>query len=79
MNEAEELSRELGPFGGCPECGGEDGYLNVGRGHWFLCDLHRTKWFVGSNLFSSCRYESEEVWAENAERLAGYQEVSPLF
>ena len=31
-------------FGGCPECGHNDGYLNIGRCQWFLCHKHRTKW-----------------------------------
>ena len=47
-------------FGGCPECGNNDGYINIGLGHWFFCKTHRTTWFGGSNLFSSCQDESEE-------------------
>jgi len=39
-------------FGGCPECGGTHGYLNVNRNHWFVCDDHKTAWFIGSNIFS---------------------------
>ncbi len=42
-------------FGSCPVCGGEDGYLDCGRGHWFVCDTHRVKWFAGSNMFASWR------------------------
>lgn len=47
------------PFGGCPQCGGHDGVFNAGRGHWFVCHEHRTRWFVGSNLFSSWKLETE--------------------
>ena len=37
--------------GGCPECGGNHGYLSVGCEHWFVCHDHKTKWCVGTNLF----------------------------
>lgn len=78
MAESIKSSGEPGPFGGCPECGGEDGFLNVGREHWFVCARHRTKWFVGGNLFSGWRDEPEEAWQENASRLSGYREVLPI-
>jgi hypothetical protein len=41
-----------GHFGLCPTCHQSDGYLNIGRGHWFRCDTHRVYWFAGSNLFA---------------------------
>ncbi len=66
-------------FGGCPECGETNGYLNVGRSHWFVCDAHRTKWFIGENLFSSWRDESEADWRRSAEKLAGHREVKPIY
>jgi hypothetical protein len=49
-----------GYFGLCPHCHNNDGYLNVGRGHWFVCHEHKVKWLVGSNLFSSWRYQTED-------------------
>lgn len=67
------------PFGGCPECGGSDGYINAGQDHWSVCDTHRTKWWIGSNLFSSWRYESEREKAESAIKLARYREVGPVW
>lgn len=66
-------------FGGCPTCGKTDGYLNIGRDHWFVCDAHSAKWCIGSNLFSSWREQSEASWQENAKKLAGYQEVAPIY
>jgi hypothetical protein len=39
-------------FGVCPTCGSNDGFLIIGRDHWFICKEHRVKWLVGSNLFS---------------------------
>jgi len=47
-------------FGTCPTCNKTDGYINVGRGHWFVCHEHRVKWFVGSNLFDSWKCETVE-------------------
>lgn len=65
-------------FGGCPKCGGDDGYLNVGRGHWFVCRRHKVRWFVGANLFSNWRHEEDWEWEENEKELEGYEEVEPL-
>ena len=64
-------------FGACPYCGQSDGYLNDGRNHWFRCDRHKVKWWVGSNLFSSWRDEDEETWRLNRFRLAEYMAVQP--
>jgi hypothetical protein len=47
-------------FGACPHCGRNDGYANVGRSHWFFCKVHKTKWLVGANLFSSWHEQTEE-------------------
>jgi hypothetical protein len=65
-------------FGACPECGDTNGYLNVGRSHWFVCDIHRTRWCAGSNLFSSWLDEDDEVWAANVKLLESCREVEPL-
>ncbi len=56
-------------FGTCPDCGDHDGYLSVGSGHWFYCRTHRTRWFIGSNLFSAWRDETE------AEQRARFDEL----
>ena len=65
-------------FGGCPHCGRNNGYLNVGRDHWFICDRHKTKWLAGSNLFTGWRDEGEEIWKKNRFKLAGYMVVEPM-
>lgn len=64
-------------FGTCPECGQDDGFLSVGRQHWFVCHKHRVKWWGGSNLFSGWREEDPGVHRENAERLKHYRKVEP--
>lgn len=65
-------------FGGCPECGGTDGYVNVGRAHWFFCDAHQTRWCAGVNIFSDWQVEEMTVWRANWEKLDAYREVEPL-
>ncbi len=66
-------------FGGCPECGHTDGFLNCERTHWFICDLHRTKWCAGANLFSCWRNEDEAIWTKNAIRIWHYRNVEPIY
>jgi hypothetical protein len=68
---------EVPYFGGCPSCHKTDGYVNIGRVHWFVCDAHRTRWSAGSNLFSCWRDETEEIWQKNHERFGPYREVEP--
>jgi hypothetical protein len=66
-------------FGNCPECGRTDGCLSVGSDHWYHCRMHRTKWWVGSNLFSGWRDQSEDDWARNDATLSLYRAVIPVF
>ena len=49
-----------GYFGLCPHCKKTDGYINIGRGHWFFCKEHKVCWFAGSNLFSDWQTEDEQ-------------------
>jgi len=65
--------------GGCPLCGKNDGYLNIGPDHWFVCHAHEKKWCRGSNLFSSWRAENDDDWEQTRQDLAGYEEVDPVF
>jgi hypothetical protein len=66
-------------FGGCPVCLSNNGYLNIGRNHWFYCTAHRVKWNRGENLFSTWRMENEEDWRKNQELLTDYETVQPVF
>lgn len=65
-------------FGGCPECGRSDGYLNVGSAHWFFCEAHKIKWCIGENIFSSWRNEATFVWECNQAKLSTYRQVPEL-
>ena len=69
---------EIDYFGGCPECGKNNGCLNVGRSHWFICHDHKKRWFIGSNLFSGWKEETPEEWLRNEKILLTYEEVEPL-
>ena len=72
-----------GYWGVCPECRRTDGYLNVGRGHWFYCREHRTLWYVGSNMFSSWRYQSEDeqraIYAQVFGDGGEWRDVEPVY
>ena len=50
-------------------------FLNIGRGHYLVCDGCRTFVFIGSNLVGSWRQEKEDVWRANWDSLRGYKEV----
>jgi hypothetical protein len=77
MGEVVKPKQEDNHFGSCPECGHADRYLNFRRDHWFVCDEHEVRWWVGANLFSSWRYETEQDWEANGQLLVGYREVEP--
>jgi hypothetical protein len=64
-------------WGRCPQCGKSDGYLSIGRVHWFYCEAHRVKWCAGENLFSSWRADTDEDRKKNAAFLRDFQEIKP--
>ena len=72
------MSYKEGSFGSCPVCGRTDGYLNISCNHWFVCHEHKTKWFVGSSLFSDWQFETEIDWLGNAVLLGRYKDVEPI-
>jgi hypothetical protein len=65
-------------FGGCPECGRSDGYVNVERVHIGLCVEHKVAWRIGENVFSCWKGETETTWRDNLAMLADYHEVEPV-
>jgi hypothetical protein len=67
-------------FGSCPVCGGNDGYINIGRSHWFRCDEHRAAWGFGSNLFSSWKEQTREEQKRLYDEIgmSEYRIVEPL-
>jgi len=53
--------------------GHETRLFNIGRGHFVACDRCHTFVSVGSNLMSSWREESEDIWRANSESVEGYE------
>jgi len=66
-------------FGNCPKCGENNGRLDIGADHWCVCHKHKFKWRVGTDIFSDWKEQAEDAWKENAEVLAGYKQVKPLY
>ena len=61
---------------GCPKCGRYSMILNIGRAHWAYCDVHRFRWCIGSNLFSSWHEQTEDDWAKNAQFLSRFTDAA---
>jgi len=65
----------IGDFFGDVRCrhGHPTRLFNIGRGHFVACDICRTFIFVGSNLMSSWREETEDIWRANSDSVEGYE------
>ena len=59
-------------------CGRNDGYINVESDHFIVCEEHPVYWYVGSNLFSDWRDETEEEWQRSRQKLEGRTRVRPV-
>jgi hypothetical protein len=73
-----EVSADQAYWGVCPYCLGHDGYLNLGRSHWFVCHSDRVRWLVGENLFSTWRHQTADDWNANWELIGPYATCRPL-
>jgi hypothetical protein len=62
-------------FGVCPICQRQNGMLNDGPDHWFVCNTHKTKWRVGSNLFSGWQHLTDEQLFGQRDKLTRYRAV----
>jgi hypothetical protein len=66
-------------WGGCPECHATHGYLNVlgdlGMEHWFFCENHKVRWYVGTDLFSSWRDMPSDALQKQAEQAKALKPV----
>lgn len=74
---AEVVDIEDDRFGLCPTCHHTDGYVNDGAAHYFVCDTHRVRWFIGTNLFSNHQDETNADSLADQKTLAAYAEVPP--
>jgi len=65
-------------WGLCPYCGKTDGCHSVGPDHWYVCHEHKTKWWIGSNLFSTWRHLTEEEQRRDRRIFDEYRTVAPI-
>ena len=49
--------------------------FNIHRAHVVACDTCKVYVVVGSNLMSTWRQETEDIWQDNWESIQGYQEL----
>jgi len=63
--------------GACPKCGKSDGFLNLGKEHWFICREHKMKWFAGANLFEGWKDQTVAQTQSIEILLRNYKEVLP--
>lgn len=63
--------------GTCPECGKTDGYVNLGKEHWFVCRDHKTKWLGGYNLFENWKNQTVSQTESVNLMLEDFLEVLP--
>lgn len=76
---SKELVRGDAYWGLCPDCRlPMHCCLNVERGHWAVCHICKTRWWLGSNLFSSWQEQTLSQWEANAQLLQSYREVESL-
>ncbi len=65
-------------FGVCPICNKTDGFVNLGKEHWFICRDHETKWFIGINLFEGWQNQTVSQAQGIEAMLDKYKEIDPL-
>jgi hypothetical protein len=65
-------------FGQCPKCKKNDGFVNIGRNHWFFCRRHRVKWYGGHDVFPGWRDEPAGLWLRNEELMSFFLEIEPF-
>ena len=71
----EESNFIFGEFWGDVKCKHKDHQvriINVGRSHYAVCDKCKDYTWLGSNLMSNWKYESEELWKKNSDLLRKY-------
>ncbi|MEI6125315.1 MAG: hypothetical protein WCQ99_02070 [Pseudomonadota bacterium] len=66
-------------FGDCPKCKKNDGHLNVGREHWFVCKKHRVKWKAGHDMFPDWKKETVHTWKQNEALLEHFMKIEPFY
>jgi hypothetical protein len=80
-DEAKGIQNFKDHFGTCPHCHDYSDIINIGRSHWMICETHKTKWWLGSNLFSSWRDQTEDEQRAiyDAKGIDTFDEVKPCY
>jgi ribosomal protein L37AE/L43A len=73
------ITENEGGYYGCPKCQANDGYINHGTHHWFVCTKCKVKWYHGSRLFSSWQHDTVEEQATDLRIFNEYETVEPVF
>ena len=70
-----------GYWGLCPTCKKTDGCVNMGSNHWFICKKHRSRWYIGTNLFSSWLYETKSEQLRHCKEIGldTFRDVEPFY
>lgn len=66
-------------FGVCPICRHTDGFLTLRWDHYFVCDEHKLRWYVGSNMLSALCSEFEDITIKNLELIKDYKDAKPVY
>jgi hypothetical protein len=79
--EDEQEVEDSGYFGLCPLCKKTDGYLNIGRNHWYTCHEHQVRWLIGENVFSDWRDETESEQRRRCKEIGfdSFMDVEPFY
>jgi len=66
-------------LGGCPYCGGTEGWAILGKTSLAMCAKHKVAWIIGWGLPSKSEPDSPEYQLETAQILAEYTPVTPRY
>ena len=65
-------------FGGCPECGGNDGFFQLHPDAWFICHMDKTSWKVSAAILCTRLEQTEYDYHQNWLALDHYHNVEPM-
>ena len=64
--------------GVCSKCGKTDGFVNLGKEHWFICRDHKSKWLAGINMYEGWKNQTVAQTESIELMLSSYKEIVPL-
>jgi hypothetical protein len=63
------------PYGGCPQCGRNDGLLRVDETDWLICGEHKLRWFAPS-YFDGWKFDEQR---RAREMMRDYNDIEGSF